>query len=119
MTEIKLNPWETPAAPPSPLRACCTSSIGPVCGHNVTLYGPAHFRSVPVTEMRPGDVCDFQRWATGEVFYRAVAEVTRPAPGIVTIEFEGGGYWELAASAQARIAGSDAVTRRRIARGEL
>jgi hypothetical protein len=114
-TEIELYPGEARTAPPSPLWACCISSIGPLCQHAPTIHGPAHFAPVDVPQVRAGMVLDFQKWATGDVFYMAVETATEIAPGCVAITFVGGGYWTLSDASQVRVAQPDAVTRLRMA----
>lgn len=110
----KLNPWESPTAPASPLWACCTSEFGPVCGHAVTLFGPAHFRPVYVKNLSKGDVADMESAATGEVTYHAVSSVWAALHMVYVVAINGTKR-PMHAYDALRVAGTDAVTRRRIA----
>lgn len=114
MSTTYLRPGETPTAPPTPLMACCTSSIGPLCGHHVTIYGPAHFAPAYVYQLRTGMIADFERVMSGEVIYREVQAVRPILSGVWGVTIMGHEHL-MNAAATVRVAGTDAVTRRRLA----
>jgi hypothetical protein len=111
---MQLNPWETPAAPATPLMACCTSRFGPLCAHHVKVYGPAHFAPAYVHQLRVGMVlADFEATATGEVLYREVTEVRSLLGNACTLTMAGQEHL-VHAYGTLNVSQSDAVTRRRV-----
>jgi hypothetical protein len=110
----KLNPWESPTAPASPLWACCTSSIGPLCEHGPTLYGPPHFAPAYVSQLSAGMVADFEMVSMGEVRCRVVTEVTPLLGTVYVVALDDTMSRPMHAVDTLRVAQADAVTRRRV-----